>query len=155
MYIPEEERFRPFVVTALIGGALWAITGGFIHAFLVSIDWDRLSQNAVGDVFSVQPVIALIVFGLVYGLCIEVAKFLGAVFRSQGLVLLLPLIAGAILGSFQGTLVAEDVWGFTSHGIPFRSADTRAMSGAVFGFILAYPAILAGIGYRSRFGSPW
>jgi hypothetical protein len=155
MYIPEEERFRPFVVTALIGCALWVLTGGSIHAFFVSVDWDRLNQTAASDVFGVQPFIALIVFGLVYGLCIDIAKFLGAAFRSPGLVLLLPLIAGAILGSCQGTLVAEDVWGFAEHGIPFRSADTRATSGAVFGLILAYPAILAGIGYRNHFGSPW
>jgi hypothetical protein len=155
MYTLKEERFRPFIVTAFIGCALWALTGGFIHAFIVSIDWKCLNQAANKDVFNVQPFIALVVFGLVYGLCIEGAKFLGAVFRSQGLVLFLPLIAGTILGSIQGTLVSDVIWGFAENGIPLRSEDIRNTSGAIIGFILAYPAILAGIGYRSRFGSPW
>jgi glucose-6-phosphate-specific signal transduction histidine kinase len=154
MYIAEE-KYRPFVVTALTGCVLLVLTGGFVHAYIVSIDWENLRPTAVSDMFHIRPFVALVVFGLVYGFGVEVAKFLGATLRSEGLVLLFPLVAGAIIGSFQGTLVSQEVWGFIEYGVPFRSADTRTESGAVIGLLLAYPAIFASISFRRRFGMPW
>jgi len=148
-----EEKYRPFVVGAVTGCILWSIIGGFIHAYVISPDWEAMGQNAVAALIGWRPFIALICTGLVFGLSVEVAKFIGAVFRSEGAVLFLPVLAGALVGALQGMAVLSHFWGFAAD-TAFRSDAVRTVSGAVLGLILSYPTVMIGIAIR-RGGRPW
>lgn len=148
-----EEKYRPFVVTTLVGGVLWIASGGLLHAYVISPDWEQLGPTAIEKLAGIRPLLALIVTGLFFGLAIEVAKFLGAVLRSEGAVMLAPIVAGAAIGALQGTVIPTELWGF-AESVVYRSETTRIFSGAMCGFILAVPAIMIGIGIRRR-GRPW
>jgi hypothetical protein len=149
----QEERYRPFVLGAIIGCVVWSISGGAIHAYVISPNWEAMGNRAASALAGWQAVVALICVGLAFGLAVEVSKFVGAVLRSQGAVLLFPLLAGATVGSLQGVLVVSDWWGFAASTV-FRSDDLRIWTGAVCGFILCYPVVLIGIALR-RTGLPW
>ena len=148
-----EDKYRPFVVGAIAGCILWSITGGLIHAYVISPDWEAMGQQTVAAIIGWRPFIALICTGLVFGFSVEVAKFLGAVFRSEGAVLFLPVLAGALIGAFQGTLVVSNLWGFAADTV-FRGDNLRLLTGAVCGSILSYPTVMIGIAIRRR-GTPW
>ena len=148
-----EEKYRPFVVGAITGSILWSISGGFIHAYVISPDWEAMGQKAVAALIGWRPFIALICTGLLFGLSVEVAKFIGAVFRSEGAVLFLPILAGASIGALQGGFVVSNLWGFAADTV-FRGDSLRLFSGAVCGFILSYPTVMIGIAIRRR-GTPW
>ncbi|GAB4374952.1 MAG: hypothetical protein Kow0042_19980 [Calditrichia bacterium] len=148
-----EEKYRPFVVGAITGCILWTISGGFIHAYVISPDWEVMGQNAVAALIGWRPLIALICTGFIFGLSVEVAKFIGAVFRSEGAVLLLPMVAGALIGALQGEFVVSNLWGFAANTV-FRGDNLRLLTGAVCGFILSYPTVIIGIAIRRR-GKPW
>jgi len=148
-----EEKYRPFVVTTLVGTVLWTATGGFIHAYVICPDWEQLGPTAIEKLAGLRPLLALLFTGLFFGLSIEVAKFLGAVLRSEGAVMLAPIVAGAAIGALQGTVVPTELWGF-AESVVYRSESTRILSGAMCGFILTVPSIMIGIGIRRR-GRPW
>ncbi len=148
-----EEKYRPFVVGAIIGCILWSISGGFIHAYVISPDWEAMGQEAFAALIGWRPYTALICTGLAFGLSVEVAKFIGAVFRSEGLVLFLPVVAGALIGALQGEFVVSNLWGFAVDTV-FRGHNLRLLTGAVCGFILSYPTVMIGITVRRR-GTPW
>ena len=148
-----EEMYRPFVVTTLVGNILWTVSRGFIHAYIISPDWESLGSTAIERLAGFRPLVALVSTGLSFGLAIEVAKFLGAVMRSEGAVMFLPIVAGAGIGALQGAFVSTEIWGFAD-SVAYRSEVTRILSGAACGFILTVPAIMIGIGIRRR-GTPW
>lgn len=148
-----DEKYRPFVVGVIAGCILWSLSGGFIHAYVISPDWGAMGQNAIASLTGWKPVLALMITGLAFGFCVEAAKFLGAVFRSEGAVLLLPLVAGALIRVLQAQAMASDVWGFAAD-THFRGDDLRVVTGAVCGFILSYPTVVIGIALRRR-GVPW
>jgi glucose-6-phosphate-specific signal transduction histidine kinase len=148
-----EEKYRPFVVTAITGCILWSISGGLIHAYLVCPDWERLGESVIQELVRGRPFLSLVCMGLLYGFAIEAAKFCGAVLRSEVGVMLAPIVVGTIIGGFQGSLVPSGIWGF-SDSVIFRTENTRIISGAICGFILALPTIMIGIGIRKR-GQPW
>lgn len=148
-----EEKYRPFVVTTLVGAALWTATGGLLHAYVICPDWERLGPTAVENLAGIRPLLALVATGLLFGLAIEVAKFLGAVLRSEGAVMLAPIVAGAAVGALQGAIVPTELWGFAD-SVVYRSETTRVLSGAMCGFILTVPSIMIGIRLRRR-GRPW
>jgi hypothetical protein len=148
-----EEKYRPFVVGAITGCILWSISGGFIHAYVISPDWEVMGQNAIASLLGWQPFIALICTGFVFGLSVEIAKFIGGVFRSEGAVLFLPVVAGAIIGALQGNFVVSSLWGFAADTV-FRNEGTRLSTGALCGFILSYPTVMIGVAIRRR-GTPW
>jgi hypothetical protein len=148
-----EEKYRPFIVGAITGCILWSISGGFIHTYVISPDWEAMGQNAVSTLIGWRPFIALICTGLVFGLSVEVAKFIGAVLHSRRAILLLPILAGALIGALQGKFITSNLWGFATHTV-FRNDTLRLLTGAIFGFILSYPTIIIGIGIRRK-GKPW
>ncbi len=148
-----EEKFRPFVVTALVGGVLWTATGGFIVAYVICPDWEGLNEATIEELVAIRPFLALAITGLLYGLAIEVAKFCGAVLRSEAAIMLTPIAVGAAIGALQGLLVPSELWGF-SESVVFRSETTRLLGGAIGGFILTVPVIMISIGVR-RGGRPW
>lgn len=148
-----EERFRPFVVGTLVGATLWTSTGGLLHAYVISPDWERLGPTAIEQLAGARPLIALAAVGLLFGLSIEVVKFGGALLRSEAAVILAPIIAGAAVGAMQGSLVTSESWGFAETAV-FRSDGTRLVAGAICGFILTVPSIMIGIAIRQR-GRPW
>jgi hypothetical protein len=148
-----EEKYRPFVVGAITGCILWLITGGFIHAYVISPDWDAMGQNAVAALIGWRPFVALICTGFVFGFSVEVGKFIGALFRSEGAVLFLPIMVGAIIGALQGGFVVSNLWGFAADTV-FRGENLRLLTGAICGFILSYPTVMIGIIIRRR-GTPW
>ena len=151
--VMNEEKYRPFLVGAIIGCILWSISGGFIHAYVISPDWEVMGQKAFDTLIGWRPLVALICIGLIFGLSVEVAKFIGAVFRSQGAVLFLPVVAGALIGALQGGLAVFDMWGFAAD-TAFRGDNLRLLTGVVCGFILSYPTVMIGIAIRRR-GTPW
>lgn len=148
-----EEKYRPFIVGAITGCVLWSISGGFIHAYVICPDWEAMGQNAIPVLLSWQPFVALLCAGLFFGLSVEVAKFIGAVFRSKGTVLFLPAMAGALIGALQGNFVVSNLWGFTADTV-FRGDGLRLLTGALCGLILSYPTVMIGIAIRRR-GTPW
>lgn len=148
-----EEKFRPFVVTAITGCLLWTLTGGGVHAFLICPDYKAMDNDAIKNLFQIQPIISLALMGLFYGFLIESAKFMGAWFRSELLVLILPLVAGAVIGYFQANIVVEDFWGFGATTI-FKADGIRGWTGVIFGIVLSYPVITLGIKIR-QYGKPW
>lgn len=149
----KEERYRPFVVAAISGCILWCASGGVIHAYVICPDWETMGQGAITALRGWQPFAALMCTGLIFGLAVEVAKFTGAVFRSEGAVLFLPIVAGALIGALQGHFVTTDFWGFAPDTV-FRGDTLRLLTGAMCGFILSYPTVLIGISIR-RTGTPW
>lgn len=148
-----EEKYRPFVVGAITGCILWAISGGFIHAYVISPDWETMGQKALAALIGWRPLVSLICTGLVFGLSVEVAKFIGALLRSEGAVLFLPLMAGALIGALQGGFVVSNLWGFAADTV-FRGYNLRVLTGAICGFILSYPTVMIGIAVRRK-GTPW
>lgn len=148
-----QERFRPFVVTTLVGCVLWCVSGGMIHAYIICPDWGQITGSAMEELSGMKPFLSLVIIGLLFGLAIEIAKFGGAVLHSEAAVMLAPIIVGTMVGIFQGSLVPTDFWGFDD-SIAFRSETTRIVSGAVCGFILTIPTIMIGIKMRLR-GQPW
>jgi len=148
-----EERYRPFVVGAISGCILWSISGGFIHAYVISPDWEAMGQNSLAALIGWRPLIALIVTGFILGLSVEVAKFIGAAFSSEGAVLFLPVVAGALIGALQGECVVSDLWGFAADTV-FRGHNLRLLTGAICGCILSYPTVMIGIAIRRK-GTPW
>jgi len=151
--VTHEERYRPFVVGAISGCILWSFSGGFIHAYVISPDWEAMGQSSRAAIIGWRPLIALIVTGVIFGLSVEVAKFVGAVFRSEGAVLFLPVVAGALIGTLQGEFVVSESWGFASDTV-FRGHNLRLLTGAVCGVILSYPTVMIGIAIRRK-GTPW
>lgn len=147
------EKYRPFVVGAITGCILWSISGGFIHAYVISPNWKAMGQNAIAALLGWQPFVALVCTGFVFGLSVEVAKFIGGVCRSEGAVLFLPVVAGALIGTLQGHFVVSNLWGFAADTV-FRGENLRFLTGAVCGFILSYPTVMIGIAIRRR-GAPW
>jgi len=147
------ETYRPFVLTAIVGCLLWTATGGFIHAYVISPDWESMGQSSLQNLAGLRPVLALICTGLVFGLAIQIATFIGGALRSEPLVIFLPIIVGAGVGALQGMVVSSAVWGFDPTTV-FRSDVTRLVSGGICGFILTPPSIMIGIRLRQR-GIPW
>lgn len=148
-----EEKYRPFVVAAIAGCVLWSISGGLVHAYLISPDWEAMGQNAIASLLGWRPFMALICTGFVFGLSVKVASFIGAVFRSEGAVLFSPIIAGALIGALQGEFVASDLWGFAADTV-FRGENLRLLTGAICGCILSYPTVMIDIAIRRK-GTPW
>lgn len=148
-----KEKYRPFVVTAITGSILWSISGGFIHAYVICPDWEAMGQNAISALLGWQSFAALICAGLVFGLSIEVAKFIGVVLRSEGAIIFLPVVTGAFIGALQGHLVGSNLWGFASDTL-FRGENLRLLTGAVCGFILSPPTVMISIAIRRK-GTPW
>lgn len=148
-----EEKYRPFVVGAVTGCILWSISGGFIHAYVISPDWEAMGHAAIASLIGWRPLLALVCTGLLFGLSVEVAKFTGAVFRSEGAVLFLPVVAGAFIGAVQGELVVSNLWGFAAD-TAFRSETLRLLTGAACGLILSFPTVMIAIAIRQR-GTPW
>lgn len=148
-----EEKYRPFVVAAIVGCILWSVSGGSVHANFICPDWEAMGQNAITALLGWQPLVALVCTGLVFGLSVEVAKFIGAAFRSEGATLFLPLVAGALIGALQGHLVVSSLWGFAADTV-FKGDNFRLMTGAACGAILSYPTVLFGMAVR-RIGTPW
>lgn len=146
------ERFRPFFVTAFTGCFFWCI-GGLFHAYVFCPDWTLMGQSALTLLKGTQPLRSLMFMGLFFGIAIEIAKFLGAVTRSQGAVLLFPGIAGILIGINQGMVIVQPEWGFSPHTI-FRGETFRVVTGAVVGLFMTYPAIMLGIAIR-RTGRQW
>src|SRR6266545_323928 len=124
-----EEKYRPFVVSAIIGCMLWTATGGLIHAYIVSPDWDEMGQRTFSLLLQWRPVVSLLLTGLLFGLGVEVAKFMGAIFLSQAAVLFLPIVSGVVIGGLQGEIISTDIWGF-SREVVFRAESTRIFVGA-------------------------
>jgi hypothetical protein len=93
--------------------------------------------------------LALAATGLLFGLAIEVAKFVGGVLRSEAVVLFGPMAVGAAVGALQGILVPTDLWGF-AESVTFRSAGIRVGLGAMSGLLLAGPSITISIAIRRR-----
>jgi hypothetical protein len=147
------ETYRPFVVTTIVGCILWTATGGFIHAYVISPDWETMGQRSLQNLAGVTPVLALICTGLAFGLAIQLSTFIGGVLRSEPLVIFLPIVVGAVVGGLQGILVSTGLWGFNAT-TAFRSDGMRVVTGAICGFILTVPSIMIGIRLRQR-GSPW
>ena len=148
-----EEKYRPFVVTTLVGSTLWAATGGLLHAYIICPDWEQLGPTAFEKLAGSRPWVALVAVGLLFGVAIEIAKFLGAVLRSEGATISWPMLAGATIGALQGAVVPTEVWGF-AESVVYRSDNIRILSGAVSGFVLTAPSIMIGIAIRRR-GRPW
>ena len=149
----QEEKYRPFVVTMLVGCGLWVCSGGFLHAYFICPDWEQLGPTALEKLSGIQPIFMLVVIGLLFGLTVEIAKFSGAVIRSQGAVLFAPVATGAAIGALQGSLVTTGLWGF-AESVVYRSDNVRVFSGALIGVVLSVPAITIGIAIRKR-GRPW
>jgi uncharacterized membrane protein len=148
-----EEKYRPFVVAAIVGCILWSVSGGLIHAYLLCPDWEAMGQNAITALLGGQPLVVLVCTGLVFGLAVEIAKFIGATFRSEGAVLFFPVLAGALIGVLQGLLVVSNLWGFAADTV-FKGDNFRLLTGAACGAILSYPTVLFGMAVRRR-GTPW
>ncbi len=146
------EKWRPLVVGAITGCALWSFTGGFIHAYVISPNWGMMSQS-IGSLVSWRSLLALICTGFLFGVSIEIAKFFGGSLRSNKLVLLLPIVGGVAIGVVQGLAVVTNFWGFPEN-LTFRDSDTRLWTGAMTGLILTYPSIIMGIVIRRK-GMPW
>lgn len=149
----DEERYRPFVVTMLVGCVLWVCSGGSVHAYLICPDWTQLGPDGVEQLAGFRPLVALTSMGLLFGLIVEVAKFSGAVLRSEFATVFGPIAAGAAVGALQGAVVPTAAWGFAA-SVVYRSEETRILSGALVGLMLAVPAIMIGISIRQR-GRPW
>lgn len=137
----------PFLTSALVGCALWSLTGGLVHAYVMAPDWSLLGPAGPRSLAGVAPVLSLMFVGAVYGLVVEVAKFLGAAIRSSAAVLAGPFIAGGFIGAMQGVWVATPDWGWND-GVLFRPAATRILAGLVTGLILAVPTVLVGVAIR-------
>lgn len=152
-HVMSEERYRPFIVSAFVGCILWSFIGGFFHAYVICINWDVISAQQINMIFSAQPFIALVCAGFVFGLSIEIAKFIGAVFRSDGLTVFLPILVGAVVGALQASLIVTKWWGFEPQ-IVFRSEGIRLLTGVVCGFVMCPPTLRIGIFIRRR-GRPW
>ncbi len=148
-----EEKYRPFVVTAIVGCVLWIISGGFLHAYVICPDLKRLGESTIETLVGGRPFLALVFMGLLFGLGVEVAKFCGAALQSEIAVMLAPITVGATMGGLQGAIVPTEIWGF-SESVIFHSANTRVVSGAVCGLILTVPTIMIGVKIRSM-GKPW
>ena len=148
-----EEKYRPFVVTTVVGCILWVVSGGFIHAYVICPDWSQLESTAIENLAGFRPLIALVLTGLLFGLSIELSKFFGAVLRSEIVVMLAPIVAGVAIGVLQGIIVPTSLWGF-AETVVYRSENTRILSGAMCGFILTIPSIMIGIAIRRK-GEPW
>jgi glucose-6-phosphate-specific signal transduction histidine kinase len=147
------ETYRPFVVTAVVGCFLWTVTGGFIHAYVISPDWEIMGQSTFQNLAGLRPVLVLICTGLVFGLAIQIAAFTGGAVRSEPLVIFLPIVVGAGVGVLQGMVISSGFWGYDPTTV-FRSDVTRLVSGGMCGFILTPPSIMIGIRLRQR-GRPW
>ncbi|MCX6740331.1 MAG: hypothetical protein NTZ49_03830 [Candidatus Parcubacteria bacterium] len=147
----KDEGFRPFVNSAIIGGVLWCISAGPVHAYLLCLDWVAMGPSTI--VITGQQVVLIILTGLALGFSAECAKFVGSIFESQLGVLLLPGIAGAIIGGLQGKYIGADFMNSPGNLI-FKPEDARILSGAVIGFIFAYPAVIGGI-FSRRIGKPY
>jgi len=147
------EKYRPFVVGAIIGCILWSISAGFIHAYVICPDWEAMGNNAVAVLFQWRSFVALICTGFVFGLSVEIAKFMGAVFRSDGAIFFLPVLAGVSIGVLQGYFIDSSFWGF-GNDVVFRGEFLRCLTGAICGLLLTYPTIMIGITIRQR-GRHW
>lgn len=112
-----------------------------------------MGQSAFTMLKGSQALRSLMFMGLFFGVSIEIAKFLGAVTRSQGAVLLFPVIAGILIGVNQGLVIVQPEWGFSPQTI-FRGETFRAVTGAAVGLFMTYPAIVLGIAIR-RTGRQW
>lgn len=112
-----------------------------------------MGQSTITTLLGWQSFIALIAAGFVFGLSVEVAKFIGVVFRSEGAILFLPIVAGITIGTLQGILVTSNLWGFPPDTV-FRDEHIRILTGSIVGLILSYPTIIVGLSIR-RNGTPW
>ncbi|MFH1207786.1 MAG: hypothetical protein V1668_04245 [Patescibacteria group bacterium] len=148
-----EEKYRPFVVTAFAGCALWTFSGGFVHAYMACPDWEIMGAKTAEAIIGWQPFIALVITGFILGLSVETAKFIGGIFRSSGAVIFLPMVAGALIGMLQGYAVTTTMWGFSPDMI-FRDENTRLFGGAGIGLILSPLMIIISIAIRRK-SKPW
>jgi hypothetical protein len=124
-----------------------------IHAYFLCPDWEAMGQDAITALRGGQPLVALVCTGLVFGLAVEIAKFIGATFRSEGAVLFFPVLTGALIGALQGHLVVSNLWGFAADTV-FKDGNFRHLTGVACGAILSYPTVMFGIAVRRR-GTPW
>ena len=76
------------------------------------------------------------------GFSAEVMKMLGGATRSEAFTLFGPMIMGICMEFLQGILVGTELWGFIQWGVPLRPAITRALAGAMCGFIVIPPTIM-------------
>ena len=148
-----EERYRPFVVAAITGCILWSISGGFVHSYVISPDWEAMGRNGIANLLGWRPLIALIYTGFVFGLSVKVVSFIGASFRSEGVTFFSPFVVGAFIGLLQGEFVASSLWGFAADTV-FRGENLRLLTGAICGCILSYPTMMIDIAIRRK-GTPW
>jgi len=124
-----------------------------LHAYVIAPDWNALGSNPIEKLMGLRPFVSLVCLGLLFGLSVEVAKFVGAVFRSEAAVLFFPIAAGAMIGGAQGAAIPTELWGFPD-AIVFRSETLLVVTGAVSGLLLAAPTIILSMRIRNR-GRPW
>jgi hypothetical protein len=86
--------------------------GGFIHAYGISPDWEIMGQISLSNLVGVRPVFAITFTGLVLVLSVQLATLIGGSFRLELLVIFLPIIVGASVGSLQVMVVSSALWEF-------------------------------------------
>jgi len=45
----EEQRFKPFIVTTIIGMVIWTCVVGFMHTYIISVDWNVLQGKMISQ----------------------------------------------------------------------------------------------------------
>jgi hypothetical protein len=136
------ETFLVFRKSAIMGAIIWCLSGGTVHAYIICVDWKAMEGLTV--VVTQQQIALVILAGLMLGLAAETGKFIGALFESELATLLLPGIAGAIIGGLQGLFIGYDYLNQNGTFI-FRPENVRILSGAILGFIISYPVVIGGM----------
>ena len=147
-----DEKYRPFLVTAIVGCIFWLVLGSF-HAFALCIDHEAMKSHGIDPVVPSASIVVLVATGIAYGFFVELAKFIGAASGSKNKTVIFPFIAGTVIGAIQGSAVTSGMWGFP-HNTIFKPEEFRVFTGGFIGFILMFPTILASIGVR-QFGRQW
>ena len=136
-----EEKYRPVVVTTLVGAYFWPTTMGLIHAYLVCPDWGgEMGSITIEKIRVDTPLYRLTALGFLYGLGVELAKFYGSVIRSRAVVLYFPQFVGAAIGGLQGFLIRTDLIGFPAYFI-FRAPIICIATGAMAGYLWSHTTI--------------
>jgi|GEM_PF-5941861 len=143
IHMQSEPSLRSALVyTAAFGLIFWLIPCGSFHAYVACVDWEAIGKQQIPQVVTLRNIVFLCVVGLSIGLAAQTLAVLGGVIRSEALILFGPITVGVLFGTIQGIVVATDVWGNTTFGIPLRSLTTRLLTGAFCGFV-AVPALMA------------
>ena len=145
---PENQRIIPaIIVSASVGILLWEFIPGLMQ-FLVSIDFE--SMNKANITFHVRILVFLCLIGALMGIVCQSLAIFGGYIRSQAVILFAPMIAGIIIGIFQGYAISSELLGLENCGFVFRSLSVRIISGAICGFVVVPPLMTVSIWIRRK-----